>query len=129
MSLQNPLFERIDGVFLPVTDLQASLRWYEGVLGLQLLYQWPGGAGFRVGQGESLLGLIEVQEFQPAQFKSKEGTMHYFNFKSSDIEQSQRLLRERGVETSDIMDSGSIKVVYFRDPDGNYLGICEEVPA
>jgi glyoxylase I family protein len=121
------ILERIDGVFLPVNNLQASIQWYETVLGLTLLYQWPGGAGFKVGIGESLLGLIEVEEVQPAFFKSKEGRMHYFNFKTYNVENSRQQLRERGVETSEIMDSGNIKVIYFHDPDGNYLGLCEEV--
>lgn len=125
----NELFERIDGVFLPVKELEESIKWYETVLGLKLLYKWPGGAGFKVGNGESLLGLIEVNEFQPAFFKSKDGIMHYFNFKTYDVERSRDILRERGIETTEIFDEGNIKILYFNDLNGNYLGLCQEVVA
>ncbi|WP_373229627.1 VOC family protein [Cohnella sp.] len=93
-------FERIDGVFLPVKILNESINWYENTLGLKLLYKWPGGAGFQVSEGESLLGLIEVDDFKPALFKSKEGIMHYFNFKSKDVAKSREMLITRGVETT-----------------------------
>jgi glyoxylase I family protein len=121
------LFERIDGVFMPVTDLQRSINWYKDVLGLTLLYTWEGGAGFKVYEGDSLLGLIQVNELVPAFFKSQESKMHYFNFKTLNIENSCEILENRGVHIAEITDAGSIKVAYFNDPDGNLLGMCEEV--
>ncbi len=121
------IFERIDGVFMPVIDLDKSINWYKDILGLTLLYTWDGGAGFKVCDGESLLGLIQVKDHTPAFFSTQESKMHYFNFKTLDIENSCNLLKDRGVEIADIIDAGNIKVAYFQDPDGNLLGMCEEV--
>jgi catechol 2,3-dioxygenase-like lactoylglutathione lyase family enzyme len=121
------LFERIDGVFMPVIDLQKSIEWYKDKLGLTLLYTWEGGAGFKVYEGDSLLGLIQVNEIVPAFFKSQEGKMHYFNFKTMNIENSYKILKDRGVQVSEIIDAGSIKVAYFHDPDDNMLGMCQEL--
>jgi len=126
-SMTKNLFERIDGVFMPVIDLDESIIWYKDILGLTLLYTWDGGAGFKVNEGDSLLGLIHVKDHFPAFFSTQESKMHYFNFKTLDIENSCKLLKDRGVEMSEIIDAGKIKIAYFQDPNGNLLGMCEEV--
>ncbi|AJY76190.1 VOC family protein [Paenibacillus beijingensis] len=121
------IIERIDGIFIPVTDMDRSVEWYKEILGLDLLYRWEGGAGFKVYNGESLLGLIQVTEHTPAFFKTQTSKMHFFNFKTFDIEESCNKLRERGVDINEIVDAGKVKLAYFLDPDGNLLGLCEEV--
>ncbi|MBW5448324.1 hypothetical protein GE107_19970 [Cohnella sp. CFH 77786] len=53
-----PMFHRVLAVFVPVANLEASIRWYEDVLGFTLHHHWGDGADLKVGAGETIVTMI-----------------------------------------------------------------------
>jgi catechol 2,3-dioxygenase-like lactoylglutathione lyase family enzyme len=113
------LFDRVGAVFMPVRDLQKSLDWYVGGLGLTLYNHWGIGADLGVNSKDNLITLLEVGG------KHTENLEHvgrsYFSFFSADLELSRCLLEKKGISaTIPIIEQES---AYFRltDPDGHGL--------
>lgn len=110
---------------LPVTDLERSRAFYGETLGLTFL--WDNPASVRFGCGE---------ETQLSIFRRGPSTADHTlaHFEVSDIEATVRDLEERGVAFIDYTDGplqttghiaqlGPARSAWFRDPDGNVLGL------
>jgi catechol 2,3-dioxygenase-like lactoylglutathione lyase family enzyme len=123
------LFERIDSTFILVTDMERSLEWYTTQLGLELLHNGGSVVDFKVGQGDTMLTLVESRNFTPGEFIDVLTTTPRFNFKTSDIDSAHKLLAGQGIDVSEIVSGGVIKTFHFRDPDGNLLNVCYETEA
>lgn len=105
-------------ISMSVTDLDRAIAWYEGVLGLTLLYKvdemgWCELAtetpGVNVGLGRS-----EV---------AGQAGGATLTFGVTDIEAARKLLEAKGVafEGPTTVIEGMVKLATFRDPDGNTL--------
>ncbi len=118
---------RVDAT-VPTTDIARARAFYEGTLGLELAPEPPRGREvvFECGAGSRLI-LYERPSAGTA-----EHTLAHFHV--DDLEATVAQLRARGVvfeeydrpdiKTVDgIADFGVFKAAWFRDPDGNYLGI------
>ena len=110
---------------LPVTDLERSKSFYGETLGLTLLFENPMSARYRCGP-ESQLSIFR----RPA--TTTEHTLAHFEV--SDIEAVVRELEAKGVvfldytegplvTTGHIAQIGPARGAWFRDPDGNTLGV------
>jgi catechol 2,3-dioxygenase-like lactoylglutathione lyase family enzyme len=110
---------------IPVTDLERAKAFYGDVLGLALLWETPAGARFRCGSASE----ISVFKRPPV---STEHTLAHFEV--DDIEAVVQDLAARGVEfldytegplatTGHIAQLGPARGAWFRDPDGNTLGL------
>lgn len=110
---------------LPVTDLERSRAFYGETLGLTFL--WDNPASVRFGCGE---------ETQLSIFRRGPSTADHTlaHFEVGDIEATVRDLEERGVAFIDYTDGplqttghiaqlGPARSAWFRDPDGNVLGL------
>jgi catechol 2,3-dioxygenase-like lactoylglutathione lyase family enzyme len=113
---------------IPTTDLAAMRDFYERVLGLELAREHPGGVAFRTGQS-----YIELYR-SPAAGQAQH-TLG--SFEVDDIDAAVAALRERGVafEEYDLPEletvggialfPGGTRVAWFKDPEGNTLGIVQ----
>jgi catechol 2,3-dioxygenase-like lactoylglutathione lyase family enzyme len=112
---------------VPVTDLERARQFYEGTLGLSVLWDSP--ASIRLSGG----GGTELSVFRRGPSKADHTLAH---FEVSDIEAVVRELAERGVEfidytegplqtTGHIARIGPARGAWFHDPDGNTLGLRE----
>jgi glyoxylase I family protein len=120
---------RIAGVFIPVTDLQRSMVWYEKLFGLEPISTGGGMAGYKFPQGEALLALVQVEQRQEVQFEIRKGINNcYFNFETVDIESVHRSYVKQGVQVTDIFGGESIRIFHLFDPDGNRFDVVEETP-
>jgi catechol 2,3-dioxygenase-like lactoylglutathione lyase family enzyme len=113
---------------IPTTDLAKARRFYEDVLGLDVAREHPAGVAFRTGQ--------TYLELYPARAA---GTAQHTlgSFEVDDIETAVAALRDRGVtfEEYDLPQlktvngiaelPGGVKVAWFKDPEGNILGIVQ----
>jgi catechol 2,3-dioxygenase-like lactoylglutathione lyase family enzyme len=110
---------------IPVTDLDRSKRFYEEALGLQILWDNPVSVRFGCGAGTQL----SIFRRGPS---TADHTLSHFEV--SDIEAVVRGLEERGVTFIDYEDgplqttgyiaqTGPARGAWFRDPDGNVLGL------
>jgi catechol 2,3-dioxygenase-like lactoylglutathione lyase family enzyme len=112
---------------IPVSDLDRARTFYGETLGLELLWENPASIRFRCGE------VSELSTFKRPSTVTQHTLAH---FEVTDIEATVRELEGRGVEFVDytegplvtsghIAQLGPARGAWFRDPDGNYLGLRE----
>jgi catechol 2,3-dioxygenase-like lactoylglutathione lyase family enzyme len=110
---------------LPVTDLARAKAFYGETLGLAFLWENPVSARFRCGAGS------ELSIFKRSPTVTEHTLAH---FEVTDVEATVRDLEAKGVEfldytegplitTGHIAQLGPARGAWFRDPDGNTLGV------
>ncbi|MDH5160561.1 VOC family protein [Heyndrickxia oleronia] len=123
---------KVGGIFIPVTDLERSKRWYELNLGVTKVDEWQEngldhGVGYVFKDDSTGLALIKVEKPQPTEFTIKGRSKNvYYNFVVEDIEPAYGLLKQNGVKTTEIHDYGVMKGFDFFDPDGNSFSVVSE---
>ncbi|QPC47888.1 VOC family protein [Mangrovibacillus cuniculi] len=119
---------RVGSIFIPVTNLEKAINWYETNLNIKLIDRWEGGAGFYLSTGPTQLALVQVKNQQATEFETILGQSNgYFNFLVEDIEAAYIHLTNAGVKATDIKDFGGMKFFDFFDLDGNPFCVVNEV--
>jgi glyoxylase I family protein len=119
---------KVGSVFIPVTDLKKSQKWYQDLLGVKLIDEWDGGAGFYFPDCPTQLGLVQVEKPQPSEFSiTKNKKNSYYNFLVEDIDEAYSYFNRNGVKTSEIDEWDGMKFFDFIDPDGNPFSVVNEV--
>ena len=109
-------------VALPTADLGRAIIFYRDVLGLPLLFEVSGMAFFQLKNGVRLMVGAHATDLTP-----KDSTALYFD--APDLPELAVELVKRGVEfrgpaiTLQKTKKGDLKLQFFRDPDGNLLGL------
>jgi predicted enzyme related to lactoylglutathione lyase len=111
------LFKRIVTVFLEVTDMDRSIKWYSEVLGFKIRWYSKETGYAAINIGETPLTIVRTNEVKPA-------THIPFNFYSSDINKAYEELKKNGVDVEEIVDHGDVLTFDFKDPDGHLLSVC-----
>jgi catechol-2,3-dioxygenase len=115
------------GATVPAKDLESTRKFYEGVLGLDIIREDPAGITYRT--GDSTLFLYQTEFAGTAQHTLG-------GFFVSDIESAMEQLRSKGVmfeeydmpglkTVNGMVDLGGEKAAWFKDPDGNILSISQ----
>ena len=110
---------------LPVTDLDRSRKFYEGLLGMKVVEQSARMVFLQTGDDY----LILAKGSEPLKYDSPQSTPvhHAFKVNPEDFEPSIDDLRKNGVEVFNIEDRSQGVFwgpqAYFLDPDGNKLEI------
>jgi catechol 2,3-dioxygenase-like lactoylglutathione lyase family enzyme len=117
---------RLVQVALPSRDLARSIGFYRDVLGLPLLFEVGGMAFFQAGEVRLMLG-SNSPNLDP-------GKSNAVYFDAPDLPTLGPELERRGVvfdgiaETLQRTDAGDLMLRFFRDPDGNAIGLMGIVP-
>jgi len=121
-------------VTLVVRDAERSAAFYADVLGLTLLERGenpddPGARHFWLGDEAGRAGtLLSVMEYPqlPAGTVGVGSTHHVALTVASapELDAWRDALRERGIETTEILDRGRFRSLYLRDPDGHLLELA-----
>jgi catechol 2,3-dioxygenase-like lactoylglutathione lyase family enzyme len=112
---------------IPVSDLDRARAFYGETLGLPILWENPASIRFRCGD------VSELSTFRRPSTSTSHTLAH---FEVDDIEATVAELEAKGVEfvdydegplrtTGHIAQLGPARGAWFRDPDGNYLGLRE----
>ncbi|HWP23446.1 MAG TPA: VOC family protein [Candidatus Binatia bacterium] len=110
---------------LPVSDLDRSRKFYEGLLGMRVIEQTARMVFLQTGDDY----LILAKGNEPLKYDSPKTTPvhHAFKVKPEDFEPSIEFLRNHGVEVFNIENRTEGVFwgpqAYFLDPDGNKLEI------
>ena len=110
---------------LPVTDLDRSRKFYEGVLGMKVIEQSARMVFLQTGDDHIIL----AKGKEPLKYDSAKNTPvhHAFKVKPDEFQSSIEDLRKNGVEVFNIEDRNEGVFwgpqAYFLDPDGNKLEI------
>jgi predicted enzyme related to lactoylglutathione lyase len=117
--------DTIAQIALTVADLDRAVTFYQGALGMPLLFKAPPGlAFFKCGSIRLMLSTPE-KEFKP-------GSSSVLYFKIADIEGTYTAMSARGVAFIDKphfitkMPDHELWMTFFKDPDGNALALMEE---
>ncbi|MFK7958261.1 MAG: VOC family protein [Lysobacterales bacterium] len=108
---------------VPVSDLAASVAWYQRVLGMELLYQIDelGWCELRSPVANVNLGLSQVEQVNVGETTPTWGV--------ADINQAKATLQSHNVSLDgdiQVVD-GMVKLLTFYDPDGNPVMLFEEI--
>jgi catechol 2,3-dioxygenase-like lactoylglutathione lyase family enzyme len=107
-----------------VTDVDRAKRFYQEQVGLKLLDETPSGVRFGAGKGSQLT----VRRGQPNVGQT------VAHFEVDDIEAVIGELTSRGITFEEYETPKTVKFIaqvgpargaWFKDPDGNVLGVCE----
>lgn len=124
------VIDRIDHFVLTVRDLEASLRFYERVLGARIVPP-PGGRGpTAVAFGRQKINLhVTGKEFEPKATHPTVGAGDFCLITEQPVESVIAYLKACGVaiEVGPVPRFGALgkmTSVYFRDPDGNLVEVA-----
>lgn len=123
--------DRLDHLVLTVADMEATIVFYERVLGMRAV---TFGAGRRaLAFGRSKINLHEAgREFEPKAARATPGSADLCLMAETPLEQVIAHLRacDVAIEEGPVQRTGAlgpIDSVYVRDPDGNLIEISNEV--
>lgn len=108
----------VDFIALPVTDYDAAVEFYGGVLGLPFLKRWGD-----MPAGEFQAGNLTVAVMDPTAFGREYAPGNVaVALQVDDVEAARARLEAAGVEfNADTLDSGVCHMAFCSDPDGNPL--------
>ncbi|MCD9020191.1 VOC family protein [Cohnella silvisoli] len=109
--------ERIDAVFLPVKNLQESLKWYQDVFGFVLRWRNERMGGLAIAPNCGF-HLVQVSDFHPINKYTP------FNFAVKDVEEVRNRLQEKGVTVSGLRP-GEPKRFDLTDVNGNMISVIQ----
>lgn len=123
--------QRLNHAVLYVRNAEASAKFYEEVLGFEIVEQLPVAVFLRAygSSNHHDLGLFSVGPDAPRPERGRVGLYHLAWEVPSihDITNARDLLQRVGAYTGE-SDHGVSKSVYARDPDGNEFEIMYSVP-
>lgn len=108
-----------------VSDVGRAVAFYRDAVGLKLLFEVPPGLAFFDCGGIRLMLSQPEGDFQP-------GSSAVMYFRITDIESTQRALKDRGVPFVDDphliakMPDHELWMCFFKDPDGHTMALMEE---
>jgi lactoylglutathione lyase len=104
-----------------VRDVPATVKFYQDLLGLKVLSQQGIGTNLTTGDGHAFFGIYNGPPTAPL------GLDHVcFGVKDFNVEEIQRNLAERGIESRVRMRDDTIPELYFNDPNGVSIQLQDE---
>ena len=109
-----------DFLIIGSTDVERSVKFYVETLELERGKQWGNMPGYEFETGNLTIAVIQSDAFG-LEFKPNTNPLE---FHVEDFESAKAELESRGVEfQGEPIDSGVCLQTFFKDPDGNMLGI------
>lgn len=121
-----PMFHRVLAVFLPVKDLDTSIRWYTGVLGFTLIHHWGECADLRIGTGETVVTMIATDEAVHRQMLKSLSDRAYYSLQTERIHDTYRHLAKLGLTADDCREQDGVCRFHVRSPEGVLIRISEK---
>ncbi|MBB4824278.1 putative enzyme related to lactoylglutathione lyase [Sporosarcina luteola] len=120
----SPIACKINNVFIHVSDLKTSVKWYADLLGLSIDESTVESPVHNIPiTGETGLTLDD-HTFDPG-FTLAPSSHVLFNFYVEDIDEAYQFTQANNIQvTREIERIGEFAYFNFQDPDGNVLMIC-----
>lgn len=123
--MTQPISNRMDTIFVHVTDLNHSIRWYASLLGQQIEEKEYQGPVFTFNMGEGRPGLtLDDHRFDDG-YDFKPSNQAIFNLSADDINNAYEHVKGLGADfVTGILTCPDLSEFSFKDPDGNIIMIC-----
>jgi catechol 2,3-dioxygenase-like lactoylglutathione lyase family enzyme len=109
----------VDFVSVPTRDLERTVAFYGGTLGLRRSMYRPERNFAEFETGTVTLSIIDPERMGVGSFRAN---ANHLALHVEDVAAARATLEDRGVEfTGDIFDTGACHMAFFTDPDGNAL--------
>ncbi|WP_342566677.1 VOC family protein [Psychrobacillus sp. FSL K6-4046] len=123
--MNKPIENRIDTIFIHVSDLERSIQWYSNLLGIEVLKTNHTGPIYTFNMGENRPGLTLDNHCLDEDYTFIPSNQPLFIFSCTDIEEAFLHVSSMGVEmVTDIIRYTDLSEFSFKDPDGNILMVC-----
>ncbi|MFD1448564.1 VOC family protein [Oceanobacillus profundus] len=119
-----PIKNQMNGVFVHVSDLKASAKWYCDLLGMDVDLEQVVSPVFNVPLVGTSSLTLDDHTFDPF-FKHHVSPSPIFNFYAPNIDDAYKYVKEKGIvivrEMEWVEDTAWFNI---KDPDGNVVMIC-----
>ena len=118
--MSDRLVNGVDFATVSANDHEASVRFYEDVLGLERSKSWGDLPATEFETGSLTIAVVDWTGFGRENSPNPNAIVLHVD----DVREAKETLEGRGVEfIVDVIDSGFCLQAYFTDPGGNALGI------
>jgi catechol 2,3-dioxygenase-like lactoylglutathione lyase family enzyme len=120
MTTQTPVITGTDFITVGTENFDAAAEFYRDVLGLPFSKRWG-----KMPAGEFETGTLTIAVMQSDAFGIEfRPNNHPIALQVDDVAAARAELESRGVQfNGETIDSGVCHQAFFRDPDGNILGL------
>ncbi len=122
--MNSPVMSKVNTIFVHVSDLEKSVRWYTQLLG----QDYDSNSIEKPVYNINVVGQTGLTlDAGPEKITKNRSTSAYplFNFHTENIEQSYIYVKELGYEIeSEIVHFDDLSYFMIRDPDRNIIMIC-----
>ena len=111
-------------VTFKTTRLQAMIDWYAAVVGVDVNYQFPGGAWTSNDRANHRIAFLTIPGFEDDAEKITRTGMHHTAFEYTsfnDLMASYARLKDIGIEPDACLNHGLTTSIYYSDPDQNMV--------
>lgn len=123
--MYKPIENRIDTVFVHVSDLERSIKWYSDLLGLQVREGEHTGPIYTLNMGDGRPGITLDNHCYEEGYKIIPSNQPLFNLSASDINAAFNHVTKMGAEIiTEIITHHDLSEFSFKDPDGNIIMVC-----
>ena len=124
--MKSPILNRLDTVFIHVTNLKESVRWYSKLLAIEfnedIQYEGP---VHTLPMGSNRPGLTLDNHCFDEGYKLIPSNQPLFNLSTEDIDKAYEFVKSVGAEVvTEIARYPDLSDFSIKDPDGNILMIC-----
>ncbi|SOC39739.1 VOC family protein [Ureibacillus acetophenoni] len=124
MNKTVPIINQMNGVFIHVTNLKESAKWYCGLLGLEINLEKVQSPVFNVPITGTTSLTLDDHTFDPI-FQHHVSPNPIFNFFTTNIDEAYNYVLEKGISiVREIERVGDTAWFNIKDPDGNVVMIC-----
>jgi catechol 2,3-dioxygenase-like lactoylglutathione lyase family enzyme len=115
---------RVHHVAIRVADVERSLAFYAGVLGLEVVERYPEGAGLRSAWLRMGAGLLMLErDLAGAGATTGSGHLLAFDVRAAPPAEPLRAWTTRLARAGVVVDSRTEHTLFCRDPDGHRVGL------
>ncbi|SIT75610.1 VOC family protein [Edaphobacillus lindanitolerans] len=123
-SISSPIACKINNVFIHVSNLKQSARWYSDLLGIPFPEEAIESPVYNIPVTSETGLTLDDHTFDPG-FELKPSGHVLFNFYVRDIDEAHRFITGKGIPVvREIERFGEFAYFNIQDPDGNVLMVC-----
>ncbi|WP_251041137.1 VOC family protein [Bacillus sp. ISL-45] len=122
--MNSPIYNKVNNVFIHVSNLGKSAEWYSNLLGIPFNPEKVESPVYNIPVTSETGLTLDDHTFDPG-FELKPSNHVLFNFLAEDVDEAYTFLKSNGISiTKEIERIGDFAYFNFKDPDGNVLMIC-----